>query len=420
LPFAILLIAGAIVSAPPASAKSKAGAKEDTLRKRVGAQKVPIDVPCVESQGGGCKRRALERTMRKLKEAKAGKATIRILHLGDSHVASDYITQTIRDRLQAEYGDGGRGFTVIDQQLGYGGRRFPGEAGWTRDRIVDKDRAGLPFGFSGTSLESTKKGAELTYKIFDDEPKVRIFYQAQPEGGTAKVVVDNKPIGELSTAADAPKSTSKTLEVTGAKAKKGAKRTEHKLKIVAEGPRVRLYGIAFEADRPGVIYESIGPLGGDAKVYLQLDRPSFKEHLIEDAPDLFVLMVGGNDAMKIRKGWTDLDKVKKDHEDLIDLLHSVLPDADCLLFAPMDAGEKEGKKIVSKSYLKEVHDMQKTLAQEKGCAFFDMFESMGGQGSIARWVDAKVMNADLVHPRDKAAELLGDLFYEAFEDLGRE
>jgi lysophospholipase L1-like esterase len=413
---AILLVTGAIVSAPLAYAKSKSSPqKENALKKKVGAQKIAIDDPCADppgaDAGGGCKRKALERTVKKLAEAKAGKATVRILHLGDSHVASDYITQTIRERLQAEYGNAGRGFTVIDQQIGYGGRRHPGEAGWERDRIVDRDREGRPFGFSGTSLESTKKGAELTFKLLGDEPKVKIFYQAQPEGGSAKISVDGNVAGELKTAADARKSVTQTFDVAG----KGKK--ERKLRIVADGPKVRLYGISFEGDRPGVLYESIGPLGADAKVYTQLEPNSFKEHLVEDNPDLVVLMVGGNDAMKIRKGWTDLEKVKKDHVDLLDLLKTTLPNADCLVFGPMDAGEKEGKKIVSKTQLKEVRDMQKPLALVRGCAFFDMFESMGGQDSIARWVGANVMNADLVHPKEKAAELLGDLFFEAWEDV---
>jgi lysophospholipase L1-like esterase len=414
-----LLALLALALAPNAEAKPKA--EGNALRAKVGAQKVPIDDPCVEPQGATCARHALSRVIQKLKTAKEQKRSVRILHLGDSHVASDYITQTIRERMQREYGDAGRGFTVIDQQLGYGGRRFPGEAGWERDRIVDKDRAGRPFGFSGTSLESSKKGAELEFKIFDDEPKVRVFYQAQPGGGLLKVLVDKKPIGELSTDAPAAKSTAQTFEVPGAK--KGpakGKRAEKKLTLVAQGPSVRLYGIAFEGEGPGVIYESIGPLGADAKVYDQLEQNSFKEHLKEDAPDLVVLMVGGNDAMKIRKEWTSLAEVKKDHQQLIDTVKAALPEADCLLFAPMDAGDKKGKVVVSKTYLKEVHDMQKELAQAKGCGFFDMFESMGGEGSIAKWVDAKVMNADLVHPREKAAELLGDLFFEAWIDVEKD
>ena len=52
-----------------------------------------------------------------------------------------------------------------------------------------------------------------------------------------------------------------------------------------------------------------GRWGQTPRFYLQLERQSFLEHLEAHQPDLVVLMVGGNDAMKIRKGWTDLKKV---------------------------------------------------------------------------------------------------------------
>src|SRR5688572_4961433 len=65
------------------------------LKKRVNAKKVPIIDPS-----------ALDRTIDKL----CAKKRIRILHLGDSHVASDYITGMVRHGLQKIHGDGGRGF----------------------------------------------------------------------------------------------------------------------------------------------------------------------------------------------------------------------------------------------------------------------------------------------------------------------
>jgi hypothetical protein len=44
---------------------------------------------------------------------------------------------------------------------------------------------------------------------------------------------------------------------------------------------------------------------------------------------------------------------------------------------------------------------------------------MGGEQSVARWVKAKVMNKDLVHPKKAAADLLGSLFVEAWKDLAK-
>lgn len=339
---------------------------------------------------------------------------MRILHLGDSHVAGDYITGTAREGIQAEFGDAGRGFLAIDQHQKYGGRA-KSNSGFEKDRIVDTGREGRPYGFSGESLESKKKGAKGTWVLMSDESRLRVYYHAKPEGNVLRVFVDNKEIGTVDTKEASASSKVATFEVPGA-TPAGKKAKARELKLVADGPGVRLYGLSFEKGTPGVFYDTIGPVGADAKVYLQLDQTSFAEHLKAHDPALVVLMVGGNDALKIRKNWTDLAKVRVDHEQLLDALKKNLPNAECLVWAPMDAGDKEGKKIVSKAYLKEVRAMQIEVAKAKGCAFWDLYNSMGGEGSIAKWVDAKVMNADLVHPKEAAAELLGTLFLESFLD----
>ena len=92
------------------------------------------------------------------------------------------------------------------------------------------------------------------------------------------------------------------------------------------------------------------------------------------------------------------------------ILGDASPDADCMLWSPMDAGEMIDGKIVSKKFISEVRNMQKAAASKNGCAFWDMFASMGGEGSFARWHRAGIMNDDLVHPRATAGELLGHLF----------
>ncbi|WP_025836809.1 hypothetical protein [Porphyromonas cangingivalis] len=41
---------------------------------------------------------------------KSGNSVVEVIHLGDSHTQSGYLTQVIRERLQAKYGDAGRGW----------------------------------------------------------------------------------------------------------------------------------------------------------------------------------------------------------------------------------------------------------------------------------------------------------------------
>lgn len=406
-----LVILGTLALATGVASSAWAGdftdpKKLQALKAKVGAVDVPLLDPCVEPSPGAaaCTRRALDRSRKALAGAK--EKPVRILHLGDSHVAADLITSMTRDRLQREYGAGGRGFIHVDQLVGYGGRReTKGEGDWERDRIVDaKEKAGRPYGFSGVALESKKKGAKLTFRLEPDETRVVVYYV--PQAGAAEVVakVGKAELGRF----DASQGQTAAFDLPAKLGKKA------ELVLEAQGEKARIVGLSFESQKSGLYYDAIGPVGADAKVYLDLGRESFQAQLTAHDPALIVLMVGGNDALKSRKGWTNLEQVEKDHRDLIQLLRTMAPNADCLLFGPMDAGEKEKGKVVSKALLVETRDFQKKLAEELGCGFWDTLTAMGGTGSIGKWDKAKVMNGDLVHPKKPAGDLLGLMFAEAF------
>lgn len=400
----------ATFAASPALAKPRypgdftAKAKLDALEKRVGLKAAPIQQP-----------EGLAQTLAQLK----AKARVRVLQLGDSHIAADYITGMIRQRLQAKYGDGGRGFMHIDQLWGFGGRRTKRkEAHWTKTRVVDKHGPGKPFGFSGISLVSKKKGAKVRYRVLPGDEVVRIYLNPRAGGAEVDVRFGGASIGTFATDADADAVVTLTLPIPdGDPKKKGRGPAGWPLTLVAKGKGAQLLGIAFEKAEGGLVYESVGPVGADAKLWLETGRESFVAHLKAHAPDLVVLMVGGNDALKIRKRWTTLDKVTQDHVDLIRLLRATLPKAEILLWTPMDAGDKKGRKVTSKRFLTEVRDAQIGVAKAEKVAYWDTLEVMGGAGSIAKWHAAKVMNKDLVHPKKRAADLLGRAFADAFEGL---
>ncbi len=365
--------------------------KLNGLEKKVGLKNQPLENP-----------QHLKKTRAKAQAAKNGDGNLRILQLGDSHIAADFITSMSRHQLQKAFGDGGRGFMHIDQLWGFGGRRLKRkESAWTRTRVVDRRGPGKPYGFSGMSLVAKKK-ATINYKVLPGDRLLRIYYHAHPKGGEIEVLLGKDSL--LKHATKSAKVESRVVEVSLPKIDKPSK-----LKLTAtKGSQI--FGLAFENKKPGVIFESVGPVGADAKVYLQLEQNSLKQHLTAHKPDLVILMVGGNDALKSRKGWTDLKKVEKDHRDLLAVLKGTLPNSECLFFAPMDAGDKKGGKVRSKKLLTEMRDLQRKLAGEAGCGFWDTYAAMGGPGAIAKWHRAKVMNKDLVHPKKPAADLLGRAF----------
>jgi hypothetical protein len=64
--------------------------------------------------------------------------------------------------------------------------------------------------------------------------------------------------------------------------------------------------------------------------------------------------------------------------------------------------------------------MQKRVALDTGCAFFNTFDAMGGEGTMAKWHEGKGKNhlvgADLTHPTAEGSETVGRLIYEAIVD----
>ena len=59
--------------------------------------------------------------------------------------------------------------------------------------------------------------------------------------------------------------------------------------------------------------------------------------------------------------------------------------------------------------------LARAAAQAEGCAFFDTWTAMGGEGSAGRWFkrEPKLMGGDLGHATGKGHQVIGELFYRA-------
>lgn len=398
----VLGVSSSVQAAGPTSAKAL-----KALKRRLRIKPEAIVNICAAG-AAKCDETPLSRTFDKLKAVSEGGPSVRILHLGDSHIAADYISGPIRRRLQAEFGDAGRGFMHIDHWRKYGGRlRNRDETAWKKRRHVELHKQELPFGFSGISLESKRANARLVFHLAPADSLIRLYYQQQPHGGSLQLRVAKQVLGPLATEG---RDQSMVAQFQLPQRSKKANR----LALRAQGPKTKLYGISFETGKKGVFFDPIGPVGADAKLYLQFGEKSFRAHLKAYRADLYVIMVGGNDAMKIRKGWTTLKRVENDHLNLVKRLRSISPNADCMLWSPMDAGRRKRKKIHSQTMIGEVATMQAAVAKRLGCAFWDLYGLMGNKGAIVRWNRAKVMNRDLVHPKRAAADLIGEMFSDAF------
>jgi hypothetical protein len=88
-----------------------------------------------------------------------------------------------------------------------------------------------------------------------------------------------------------------------------------------------------------------------------------------------------------------------------------------MVVTPLDQGTRVGGKVVSKPALSVLVDAERRVAEEQGCAFWNAFEAMGGQGSMARWVNARPALAwtDLAHISATGQAIIGNLLADAIE-----
>lgn len=379
----------------------------EALRERMGAQHVDLELNCRKTAADGtCLEDGLAPFNRALAELRADtrRTPVRVVHLGDSLVASDHITDVVRERLQERFGAGGKGFLFITRPASAGRwtRSGRGTDGWVIERLVDtrwpRDRVGW------TGVAFTAGGTQSTRYDVEGSRVAELFFLAQPTSGSVQLSVDGKPVQRVQT-----RGFSKTKS-EAAFARVSLPEGAKTLSLTTSG-KVELHGVSLETGAPGVVYDTVGLLGGMAEVYLRAQPAAFRAQLRQRKPSMVVLMVGGNEAFFFSRERTTLDQVRQQIKDLIARVRTNVPDAACLVMSPIDAGVRTlSGDVVPRRGSKEVGDIFREEARLGGCAFYDAFTAMGGEGSAIRWLEEGLMLEDLVHPRVKGSDLLGHLF----------
>jgi len=99
----------------------------------------------------------------------------------------------------------------------------------------------------------------------------------------------------------------------------------------------------------------------------------------------------------------------------IQRLRQDAPGVPILVMSPMDRGERTGlDEIKTMSTIPEIVAIQRQVAAETHCAFFDTYDAMGGDGTMARWYAAspRLVTADFLHPTPQGATIVAGLFVD--------
>jgi lysophospholipase L1-like esterase len=338
-------------------------------------------------------------------------AQVRIAHYGDSPTTADLITADIRDLLQKRFGDSGHGFYLIAKPWAWYGHRgiLSDSSGWDifpSNSGVSRPRDGL-FGYGGVSFQGSY-GARARFKLATTGyDRVEVAYWQQPNGGNFQLTACGTPLADTPTAGE-PQEAFQEFPISS---------DCREVVLTATSTNIRLFGIQFRRPERGLIYDSLGLNGAYISVLSTfINADHLARQLQHYNPDLIVINYGTNESVYA----AFVDKVfEGELREAIRRIRSALPQKSILLMSPMDRGERNASgQIETVPALQRLVGIEARVAAAEGVAFFNTFEAMGGNGTMAKWYGAepRLVGADFIHPMPAGAKIIGNLLYKAILD----
>jgi lysophospholipase L1-like esterase len=341
-------------------------------------------------------------------ESKLPGAVTRILHYGDSPVTADSITADVRSLLQEHFGDSGHGFVLVAKPWAWYGHRgveVSGKGWHIEPATQSRARDGF-HGLGGVSFQG-QPGASSHIILKEEHARMEVQYLRNPGGGMLTISSAGQGIGQIDT-----RGGENDLGFSSVALPAGSREVD----LVAERGPVRLFGVSFERDQPGVIYNSLGLNGGQVQVVVRyFEKTQWAAQLQHQRPDLVVLNYGTNESIYgdyIERYYPD------ELREVIRRVKTAVPNASVLVMSPMDRGQRDSTgQITTVPTLPRLVGIQRRVAAEMECAFFNTFEAMGGEGTMGRWYlsQPRLVSADFMHPLPGGARKVGVLLDQALE-----
>ena len=340
---------------------------------------------------------ALPILAQKLTELKnTGKGKIRIAYFGDSMIEGDLITQTLRKLLQQEFGGQGVGFLPMHSNVAQFRQtaRVSG-TGWESTNFMTPKAQNMYI--SGHTFRGAGSGTYQDRTLTNDALPIQ-KYILYGKTESAEIEID----GVAHTLQGHHLVNRKTL----------ADNTANTLKIKSKTSSLPLFGVGFESEN-GIILDNFS-FRGITGVELSKINEEFLKSIQEANPyDLIVFQYGVN--LLFRPKDTNYSHYEKMMQPILSKMRNAFPKTDFLLVSTADRAFRYGGEYKTAIGIPNLIQTQARLAFDNKMAFYNQFESMGGENSIVRWATQSppLANKDYIHPNGKGAEVLAEKIYNA-------
>lgn len=318
---------------------------------------------------------------------------VRIIHYGDSQIEEDRITSSLREHFQAQFGGGGVGMLPATQtvpkmtvrqssspHLGYNLAYGPSDV---RASHMGYGPMAQVSHLNGTA---TLSYTGLTSERFPHVDKFNRVTLLRSNGDSHELICEVQDYDSL----------------------------QQSVKVNVQGP-ANIYGVMLDT-RTGVNMDNVPMRGSSGSFFSKITRSTMEPFFQQQNVQLIILQYGGNSVPYLK---TEESQIRfcTNMQAQIKYFKEVAPEARILFIGPSDMSTTRGGAKVTYPQLPPFVKFLEKYITEAGAAFWNMFEAMGGEGSMVQWVNSRPQLAgeDYVHFTHKGAQKISDLLYETID-----
>jgi lysophospholipase L1-like esterase len=347
---------------------------------------------------------------------------IHIVYYGDSQIEVDRMTDYFRMMLQNTFGGYGPGFHTGLQAFDFKQPLVVSySANWLRykvfpkrDTLVPHRRYGITTSFSAyKDILDTAFISEKAWIRFEKSPvgysnvrrfdMVKLFYGHNPTDVNLNIYDgENLLFSEILPS-------NENLQI-----RKWSFDTQpDNIMFEFEGESSpEIYGYSFESHN-GVIVDNISVRGSSGTFFGMLDFSLAAQIFSNLDTRLIILQFGGN---VVHGDTARIEAYARNFSNQIKYLKTMSPNAAFILIGPADMSVRARNSYVTHKKVPFIVEQLRAVAMENDCAFWDMFQAMGGQNSMPSWVfhEPPLAEKDFIHFTPQGARIVAQMFYKAF------
>lgn len=324
----------------------------------------------------------------------------RVLHYGDSQLEGDRISSALRKKLQERFGGCGVGllgatsytnvkFSVLQEN----------DSRWKNHFVLGQKKANFglyAYCFQLDSLaEIVLKKSDKTYPTHQKVENIKILYK-----NTLTLSIEENTSLRQERKLEASIANVEVMPLN---------QNFEEIKITCQGDKnTEIYALALDCQR-GIAVDNIPIRGSAGLEFRKMNAANLRKQSKDLNVKLLILQFGVNVTMNAR----DYSFYENKLVEQILFLKKCIPNASFLLIGTSDRSYKTAEGYASYPAVERLRDTQKRVAARTGCAFWDLYEAMGGRNSMPLWVAEDLAAKDFTHFKPKGAELVGNMLAEA-------